>query len=679
MPTTAPVAVGIQKTSPLPQSSKIPDVTRMRRGRPVNKAPETSILSKGSDVANSDPFAALDSTSDPVRIAAVDELASRFPSLDEFSLLHDKGSNFQFSRAGNPIAGQPQVKEQAKERAIDTLADKAFAKPLAFAAMNTSTSSHTQQIPKSSNTTDNYLRIQSSRESRILPSNPKQAQMVSTGTMTSQHPIIPTSQYPDSNHNYPSDQSIMAPINGIDRSQMGNPIGLLKQDSEPDILKQRRPQLFDLHRSKSYISASLTLKSPSSSRPSLEGKRPTETYFKEPISRSHSANPKMRPSIVHLNSSVEYLRDRESTNSRNSLALPHFDPSKEAIPSNRASVSNLENVERNINSDIEFLRIIEDDESIKKISRQPGHRRSTKRSSLPASLSNTKNLLAGKFGDAFRRFESNNVGGQPHTTENNTRRAKEVLPFFTDSVNADNNTERVIGIDETEDNVPEVRRELERMQMNLEEKRVGDAAAAYRQRADDQKVNTKYSSANKASTIQNRVKSLLQDNDDENAQSSSSGRKAGSTPPKASKLLRPLDHPSSVVKGSPNMSATSKHTSTEIIKPKPPPSEYKPSKGLPEKVSRSPAPRALPRPNAPPKPEALRTGSQTSLLARSGTSLAELQRKPPVKPPALNERDRAAEDWEANFNKRYPSLSGLDMVEMEVGKVPVLALHAEDR
>src|SRR5207248_3582370 len=68
----------------------------------------------------------------------------------------------------------------------------------------------------------------------------------------------------------------------------------------------------------------------------------------------------------------------------------------------------------NITSNLEFLRAKEDEGAArKKDRRSSGGSKHVKRSSLPSiSLSNTKNLLAGKFGDAFRRFEAN-TGAQP--------------------------------------------------------------------------------------------------------------------------------------------------------------------------------------------------------------------------------------------------------------------------
>src|SRR5208282_4659573 len=63
--------------------------------------------------------------------------------------------------------------------------------------------------------------------------------------------------------------------------------------------------------------------------------------------------------------------------------------------------------ESNIESNVDFLRTMEDQEAVRRKDRRTSSgNKQAKRSSLP-SLSGTKNLLAGKFGDAFKRFESN--------------------------------------------------------------------------------------------------------------------------------------------------------------------------------------------------------------------------------------------------------------------------------
>ena len=619
----------------------------MRRGRPPAQVSSAHNPTKSSKRAKNDPFAALDSTSDPVRAAAVDELASRFPSLDEFSILHDKGSKFDFSQTDEPGINQTQFNEKVSE----ALVDEAFRRP------HTSTSEETSSIFQNNRTqiaskATEKPKTQLPRETQIPNISLKQRQMVSTGTMTSQSPLLPISQTPSSNHTRPSFVSSSVLEKKIDRPRFGKPSGLLKQDSEPDIPKKQRPPLLNSYRSKSFITADLMPRSPVSSRPSLESKRPTELGVEDPISRSRSFNSKIRPSSMHLQPSPKYYQERKHTNGVNSFTNPYSDSVK-GVRTHVASESVHGHGEGNISSDIDFLRVIEDEEPVKKRTKAVENK-STKRSSLPASISNTKNILAGKFGDAFRKFENNNVGNRQHTLNKQADGKEEVLASITGSVNTDVHTEDIVGMDETEDLMPEVRREFERMQMQQEEKRVAEAAVAYRQNLGDQEVNQKFSKTNKASTIQDHVKTLLQDND--TSTSGNSNRQA--SPP------LPLD-PSfpSPVKDSKMCEIPSNHI-TDISQAEPRPTGYKSIAKPLTRASVPPVSRALPRPTAPPKPEALRSGSQVSLLASSRKKSAVFQAGPPAKSHALKGRFEATEDLEANFNKRYPNLSRLDMVEM---------------
>jgi AP2-associated kinase len=72
------------------------------------------------------------------------------------------------------------------------------------------------------------------------------------------------------------------------------------------------------------------------------------------------------------------------------------------------------------------------------------------------------------------------------------------------------------------------------------------------------------------------------------------------------------------------------------------------------------------RPNPPPKPNKLRTGGSTAAVSptkpQPGASESELNGG------ALG--DAAEDDWEKKFAKRYPSLSGLEMVETVIGRDP---------
>lgn len=167
---------------------------------------------------------------------------------------------------------------------------------------------------------------------------------------------------------------------------------------------------------------------------------------------------------------------------------------------------------------------------------------------------------------------------------------------------------------------PEVRRELERRRLSQEEKRVATAAAEYRQRLER---GDRHASA-KASSIQNRVRSLL---DDSNAPVQKTAEGYGKYTD-----LQPV--PAQQISKAPR----------PIVARKPVASPIKSSFDRPS-------------PRVAPKPMALRTGGSGGL----GNNASQLS--------LAGARDD--EDWETNFAKRYPSLSGIEMVETEIGKGPV--------
>ncbi|PFH58161.1 hypothetical protein XA68_14084 [Ophiocordyceps unilateralis] len=91
--------VGAVYSAPVQEKQQqIPEVAPMRRGRPAPaQGASDSHGSPPKKVTGGDPFAALDSK-DGARLDA-DEISSRFPTLDQFSLLHDKGTKFDFDSA----------------------------------------------------------------------------------------------------------------------------------------------------------------------------------------------------------------------------------------------------------------------------------------------------------------------------------------------------------------------------------------------------------------------------------------------------------------------------------------------------------------------------------------------------------------------------------------------------
>ncbi|KAK0647683.1 Serine/threonine-protein kinase ppk30 [Lasiodiplodia hormozganensis] len=692
--------IGLSKAAPVQQVQVLPEITPMRRGRPTAPVQQSTaahhspspMRTAGGVAPTSDPFAALDSTSAPVRAAAADELAQRFPSLDEFSILHDRGNKFQFS-SDSPV--EPKA-EAVQKRVAEALADEAFTMPShPQPRREQPTSAASSAIPSRSDSLRSAQTMspnqrpepRQTQASQIHQPQPQRPSMVSTGIQTSPpgSPALKPEpakyeapKYPDINQRpiwRVPQQSSHARALSQPRSSEDNPRStpsLLKSEPNPPL--PQRPGYLDMHRSKSQTATLQLPQSPASSRPSLEGSRPSGLDLTDPINRSKSANSRARPSSVHVESSLDFLRDREASRKGDRVAnLIDTETDLNRVKSAPTTEPELE--ETNITSNVDFLRSMEGDDGSR---RREHHRTSSnaskhsKRTSLP-SLSNTKNILAGKFGDAFRRFENNTSQREPQRTPSPEfdRINAQLTPIAGSEVTGER-SEDDTAIDETQDLPPEVRRELERRRLSQEEKRVAEAAAEYRKRIDEQGEGGKGKPGggpSKASTIQDRVKNLLQDTQTSPKRTAEGyGRytereisEKGKPPPPVAKKLPSL--PS----GAPQSELT--------YRPARPQQPSTTGQAQSNSASNSPSlSQGNKPPPAPPKPKALRTGGQFESPNPNNFPPSPEHRKPPSRggrpadgaPGLDNGLGINTEDWEANFSKRYPSLSGLEMVETEV-------------
>ncbi|KAI9751328.1 MAG: mitochondrial glycerol-3-phosphate dehydrogenase, partial [Chaenotheca gracillima] len=428
----SPPIVGAVKAAPEQRKQAIPDVVPMRRGRPTSSSqPHSGIKpspSPGRGVSN-DPFAALDVKAGLNKDAGQDELSGRFPTLDQFSLLVDSGGKFDFEKPSRDSA--PPANDLSR-RVTEKLADEAFAqssptpakKPIALEK-----SASVSAKPSIVKERQAELRPTSSHQPQLLHQPaPQRPAMVSQGTMTSPSPSPPeeTTEAPKprrslhfprpSLHSRSSSQPRSA---FTDKSKL-TPSYLHPQSSNGGL---KRPILSESNRSRSQI---LTVpKSPVSSRPSLEGSRPNAyDDMDSSINRSKSANSRPRPSSVYVESS---LRDRDASQRQvEDSAKARYDAGQ--LPSTVTG----EQDETNISSNVEFLRAMEEEEALKrKEKRASSGSKHSKRTSLPSlSLSNPKSLFAGRFGDAFRRFEtnaSNDADDSPDPSED--RGQRELTPI----------------------------------------------------------------------------------------------------------------------------------------------------------------------------------------------------------------------------------------------------------
>lgn len=713
--TSSPGGIGLQKASSRVDAPRIPDIAPMRRGRPTSSTtPQQLANSAQPSPARGDPFAALDSKNYEARAGAVDELSKRFPRLDEFSIAHDPSGRFQFDKSAP--AASPPVQNNVDDRVAHALADDLFAssKPQAEALKSHST----PQLDK---------------KATAPPTKPKIAEKVRD--FNQQSPLMHQPTPMRHNPNYKSTATGSSPPPSttlrkpVDTPELKmpeiskRPIWRVPDHSrstsvprawdatndavdpvQSKLQPPKRPNILDTFRSKSHTSASA--KSPTSSRPSLEMHRPSQLEVDEPsFARAQSAQMRQRPSSVYVSSNLEFLRDQETARKSSVEIRRSMDKSRSRQSSPRLMAFDTnEQVpdDANIENDLDYLRSNEEaGDSKRRHSKQgaPGHK---KRSSIP-SIANAKNIFAGRFGDAFKRFEQNpgeekvQADERPRTPE----APQQSDPYQSLSPIQGSEPTPSRYLDEAEDVPPEVRREYERQQLVQEERRVAEAAAQYRANVT---ANGTGNSANlsRASTIQKRVQSLL----DEGRKSPVAPRTAEgygkftNQPESANQSLPP--RPSSVNK--PTVLLPSRQIPVDLSVPGLVDPRVRPqSSGHPLTQTASAPPiaqqqRVVSRPSAPPKPKVLRTGQwqQTQEqqpeparpLQAKPTGLAALLAKdlegvpdyPGQEAPPARYNDHVAprgsqgldigdatHDLEADFSARYPSLHGIEMVEREIG------------
>ncbi|KAK5069874.1 Ark- serine/threonine protein kinase [Lithohypha guttulata] len=586
----------------------IPDVEPMRRGRPTKPmSHHTSAKPSPSPlrmVDHSDAFANLDGG------AGADELSSRFPRLEEFSLLNDQGSKFAFQPAAEMPAGKSD--NDLAKRVTEALADDAFRRPASPPKPALLSSSKVLETRQS-----NGLQKKKSAETTNARASPASFDPATAGSKTtstavgSSPPLRPMSIQVSKKPIWKVPEKLENPVRASSITQASS-------QTKPILAKDRGgsrlANLLQQDAVGSQLSHDEEAISPTSSRPSLEGARPLLRDLSSDVKRSKSLNVRNRPVSVNIASArPTHINDRE---------IKKIDEARIAdIAADMAPLTHAvsENSNTNIKSDIEFLRAREEEERerhkhMKRLSGSKGHHQ--KRSSLPSvALSGTKNLLQGRFGEAFRKFET--AGGErshnqqhdrtpPHSP---TAEEHHILTPIAGSEATDLSDDRR-GLDETEELPPELRRELEKQKLEAEERRVERAAAEYRQRVAG-KTSAPPLISTKAASIQNRVQSLLNQND-----------------------------------RSPSKTATGYGRFTaETLQSEPTPlPDQRDSKPIsaPASAIDLQAQGRMQRPMAPPKPQVLRTGTNEAV---------SLQKQQQTLPP---------DNWEDDFQKKYPDLSGVD-------------------
>lgn len=691
----SPPTVGAFKAPLVEEKQSIPDITPMRRGRPTKAGADHKPKPSPSPLraVTNDPFTALDAASTTVpEPLPSDDPSIRFPPLDEFSLLHDSGNKFAF----DPEARNKPSKD-ISQRVTDALADDAFAQPKSITKPSTQNTSKTSAHTSSLEVKPRYIADETSASKAIQypkrqDSAAQRPTMVSTGTMTSPSPPSPTPQN-TANTNRPIFQfPPSSPTHRSSSQPRASDVSEMEAASfQVDAVGQKRPNFLG-HRSKSQI---LNEESSKAYQPSLEV-RHRSAYLSGvdvTVHRSKSANSKARPSSVQTPSKPNLLRrlSRERTRVEESNQGSANAPLLTSALTGEADEGE-EAVK--IDSNVDFLKAMEEEDASKrKEKRISSGSKHIKRASMPSvSLSGTKSLLAGRFGEAFRRFETNTGPPEERDSSRSPVRGNDLTPIAgseaTDGRSDDGNT-----LEESEEIPPEMRRELERRRLSQEEKRVADAAAAYRQRLVEGGDDGKRRPAglnNKAASIQSKVQSLL----DESGRASPSptkatsgyGRFTDSSDEQPTRQAQPNHPPRTTSRQTPTQPlASSSLQRRPVSKPladrppttgrpnpsltnRPPPVQKIPPYSAPPTEQPSSRPTGPPKPQ--PKPQILRTGDRPPSPAKPSSLVVKkplpsrLQQQQSL--PEAASMDGADDDWEATFSKRYPDLSGLEMVETEI-------------
>lgn len=667
--------MGAVFSPPIQETQIIPEIPPMRRGRPARpvsqqNSPKPS-PSPFRGVSN-DPFAALDGGK--AKIDNSDELSSRFPTLDQFSILHEKGGKFDFEQT---VVETKSDADDLSQRIANALADEVFARhssPPSVAPKEPAGNKQPNSSPERKHQ-ETQTPEPAGQQTPLYQPVPQRPTMVSTGTMTDPPPPPPPSEIkssssrpsyrfpPPGQEHRPSSQQWTAESERVSTGQ-----GSVPSQTTPIFKHEPRPK----------PSSEKISQLPVSSRPSLESSRPSNLDLDDPVTRSKSANSKARPASAFVPST--HIRDPGSSRSSFESSRIQYE---DGAPLQHARTDTDRDYDRaNIASDIDYLRAKEEEEmNRKREKRMSGGPKHTKRSSLSSlSLSGTK-ILAGKFGEAFRRFEH----GSHHESNNNKSRspspddAHKPLTPITGSEVTDPIDDGRDGNDNDEDDIsPETRRELERRRLSQEERRVANAAAEYRRRLAERGEGGR-PEIPKAPSIQSKVQSLLQQENNKPPPpktASGYGRYTDSNVALQAKQFESLSEQQY------SASAASRNAGSaygEEDRPKQLPlrsnnnnTNNKEPSGVPggllkQQTTSGTSPSVQrtgqQRPAAPPKPHSLRTGGQPKTAATSGPGRAPSLQGSPTTP---------TEDWEASFSRRYPSLSGLELVETEI-EIPKLS------
>ena len=636
----------------------------MRRGRPgkphsshpSSSRPSPSPYRDSAARSSHDPFAALDGNASRKKTA--EEVAKRFPSLDQFDILHEKGDKFEFE----PTVEAKSEDEDLSQRLTNALADDAFARR---ASAERTPKLVYKRPSQASPVRAPVVREAPRQATPLYQPTPQRPTMVSTGTMTSpaQTPRLPEPKISNRPiYRFPSSDN--------EQRSSSQPWTAEEEQRATRPHKAPSPPMSSLKPEGSPRVSSDRLSTHSSSaRPSMETlRRPSTLEVADSMGRSRSAVGKGRPLSVQSGARYDIPRDIESPRSSLDLSRMQYEGGA-PLRSVRTEVDR-ESDRANISSDVDYLRAMEEEESNRKREkRSSGSHKHNKRGSLSnLSLSGGKNLFAGRFGDAFRRFEAGNQD-KPSTPSAEDASQQGLIGAYDPADEGLSPNDDIALEDADRDDIsPEMRRELERRRLSQEEKRVANAAAEYRRRvAEKGDGGRAVGEGPRSRTIQSKVQSLLGESDKPVVPKTATGygRFTETSSSLQAKQSEVQSNPSGQLSDSraPGPVYSARESSRAGL-------DRRDGANAPTGLQQSASSttyqsthRPATRPAAPPKPKNLRVGGDSSRPGTGNDNRPSSQATP----------QSPGEDWEANFSKRFPSLSGMEMeTEIEIPKFPSL-------
>lgn len=350
--------------------------------------------------------------------------------------------------------------------------------------------------------------------------------------------------------------------------------------------------------------------------------------------------PRPQSTNFEVTNTMEFLREREISRPQSRLSARNSPrvPSPNLIPTEDAPRHPPQP-----ESDLEFLRGIESGDADKDTL--------TKHSSL-GSFSGGKTMLTSKFGDAFKRFEGGQQGGARTPSPVKEHDRQDLTPIAGSVATDDRSDDGQLRYD-PDNMTPEMRREIERRQLEEEEQRVEAAQAAYRNRVATGGASVggpgNIAAPSRANTIQNRVQNLLDEQKVSHVRKTASGYGKYSDNASAAAKEKPLPElprkPITTAKPPVKIShpGTSSHAGTASAPPTLPPHK--------------------PKPAAPKKPvhlNSLPTGQRSPAKAIQPQTTEQLIAVDLPGQPVLEMSAQDKDNYLEDFSQRFPSLSAME-------------------